>query len=53
MDCFETQIRFPKKQTALELDDILDRFDKQVDEKDYLNSGLKKIIIQRIRFRMM
>lgn len=39
---------FLKKQTALELDDILDIY-----EKDDLNSGLKKIIIQRIRFRMM
>lgn len=39
---------FLKKQTALELDDILDIY-----EKDDLNSGLNKIIIQRIRFRMM
>lgn len=31
LDGFETQVRFPKKkQTALELDDILHRFDKQV-----------------------
>lgn len=31
VDSFETQIRFPKKkQTSLELDDILNRFDKQV-----------------------
>ena len=31
VDSFETHIRFPKKkQTALEIDDILNRFDKQV-----------------------
>ncbi|MDO5602806.1 MAG: methyltransferase, partial [Oscillospiraceae bacterium] len=58
-DSFETQIRFPKKkQTALELEDILHRFDKQViegygleitDDEIWITERVNNLLFQKLQ----